>query len=208
MALLSNRTGEVAATTDQNADGRVDQRDDRIAAERTAGGDTTTIERTATDRSKTDMVGRAQVDEGLAARKRLEERTAAATKASTTTMPVVDSADTVTVAGPRPRASIMATLSLMLGVVAAVAVLTGLLAGPGVAAGLLAAILGLAGVAATSRRHVAGKSDAFLGIALGLASIVLGVLALTGNLSWLNGDTNMVSQLHSWFAAQIPWLLP
>jgi hypothetical protein len=210
MAKLSDRTGDVVATTDQNADGRVDQKDDRVAARRVATDDAATTDRSTTYRSPLvddGEVGRAQVDAELSARRRLEQRTATATKAATTTMPVVDT-DEVVLKGPRPRASLTATLALVLGVVAAVLVLTGLLAGPGVAAGLIAACIGLGGVAATSRRHVAGKSDAFLGIALGLASVVLGVLALTGNLSWLTGDTNMVGQVRDWFAAQIPWLLP
>jgi hypothetical protein len=203
MAMLSDRSGDVVATKDQNADGRVDQRDDRIAAQRVAATGTATDDATTTD-----SVGRAQVDEDLAARRRLRERTAAATKAATTTIPVVDADQVEVVRGPRPRASLTATLSLILGVVGAVAVLTGLLAGPGVAVGLIAAMVGLGGVAATSRRHVAGKSDALLGIALGLAATVLGVLALTGNLSWLNGDTDIVARVHDWFAAQLPWLLP
>jgi len=200
MALLSNRTGEVVAGTDENADGRIDQQDDRIATRRVAAAEN--VDQTAADRT--------EVSTGL--RARLRERTAAATKAASTTTPVPADATIVTerptVVGPRPRASFWASASLVLGVVAAGAVITGLLAGPGVAVGLLAAFAGLGGVASTSRRHVAGKSDALVGTALGLAAIVVGVLALTGNLSWLNGDTNMVAQVHDWFANHASWLLP
>lgn len=179
MATMSDRTGEVTATTDENADGRLDQRDDRVAAHRATRSGTTEVTSATAPAADTTS----DTDGDLAV---LE--------------PVVR--------GPRPRVSLMATLSLVLGVVAALSVLTGLLAGPGVAVGLLAAIAGLAGVAATTRRHVAGKGVAFLGIALGLAAIAVGVLALTGNLSWLDGDTNQVVRVHDWIAANMNWLLP
>jgi hypothetical protein len=189
MAMLSNRTGEVVAKTDNKTEERAVGRTGTVDTTVPAADDTT------------------KVDTGLLRRRRLQERTASATRAAsdTGTMPAVT--ETV-IAGPRPRASLWATTSLVLGVVAAVAVLTGLLAGPGVAVGLLAAFAGLGGIAATSRRHVAGKSDALLGLGLGLAAIVLGVLALTRNLSWLNGDINMVTQVHAWLAAHASWLLP
>ena len=61
------------------------------------------------------------------------------------------------VVGPRPRSSVLATLSLIFGVGAALSVLSGVLAGPGIALGIVAAFLGIGGIAATSRRHVAGK---------------------------------------------------
>jgi hypothetical protein len=206
MALLSNRTGEVVAGTDENADGRIDQQDDRIATRRAAA---------ATGYTAPASTDETTVKTGL--RARLRERTAAATKAaSATTAPTTTDlpadatvvTDRPAVLGPRPRASFWASMSLVLGVLAAAAVITGLLAGPGVAVGLLAAFAGLGGIASTSRRHVAGKSDALVGTALGLTAIVVGVLALTGNLSWLNGDTNMVAQVHDWFAAHMSWLLP
>jgi hypothetical protein len=206
MALLSNRTGEVVAGTDENADGRIDQQDDRIATRRDAA---------VTERADATKADNTEVSTGL--RARLRERTAAATKAaSATTFPTATDlpadatvvTDRPAVLGPRPRASFWASMSLVLGVVAAAAVVTGLLAGPGVAVGLLAAFAGLGGIASTSRRHVAGKSDALIGTTLGLAAIVVGVFALTGNLSWLNGDTNTVTQVHDWFAAHMSWLLP
>jgi hypothetical protein len=182
MATLSNRTGGVVATEDENADGRLDQHDDRTAAKRSA---------TAT--------------------KDAPAKLAPARPAPGADAPAADVDAPVVVPatrGPRPRASLTATLSLILGVVAALSVLTGVLAGPGVALGLLAALAGLVGVAATSRRYVAGKTDALLGIALGVGAIVIGVLVLTGNLSWLNGQVDQVMRVHGWLAAHLPWLLP
>jgi hypothetical protein len=106
------------------------------------------------------------------------------------------------VAGPRPRASLLATLSLILGVVAALVVLTGLLAGYGIGLGVLAALLAVGGIAATRRRHVAGKSDALIGLVLGLGAVVVGIMALTGALPWLGTDTDSVSQLRDWLDRQ------
>jgi hypothetical protein len=138
MPMLSNRTGEVVATEDENADGRLDQHDERMAA----------------------------------------KRSATATKAAPAKLAP---------ARPAPAADADA---------------------PGVAVGVLAALAGLVGVAATSRRHVAGKTDACLGIALGVGAIVIGVLVLTGNLSWLNGHVDQVMRVHGWLSAHLPWLLP
>jgi hypothetical protein len=124
-----------------------------------------------------------------------------------TTAPAPEETEVVE-SGPRPRASLLATISLILGVASALTVLTGALAGPGVALGLLATFAGIGGVSATSRRHVAGKSDALFGVALGLAAVVIGTLALTGTLTWLSPDANYVTRAHDWLAAQMPWLFP
>ena len=83
-----------------------------------------------------------------------------------------------------------------------------MLAGPAVALGLLAAFVGVGGISATSRRHVAGKGDALLGIALGLGTVVVGTLALTGTLPWLNGEVNYVTSARDWLESQLPWLFP
>ncbi len=112
------------------------------------------------------------------------------------------------IAGPHPRASLLATLSLMLGLGGMFAVLSGLLAGVGVGLGLLATFAAIGGIAATSRQHVAGKGDAMLGMVLGLASIVVGSLAMTGALPWLDSGTDQVGRLHDWLDVRMPWLFP
>jgi hypothetical protein len=109
---------------------------------------------------------------------------------------------TPVVAGPRPRASLLATLGLILGVASVLLVLSGPLLGYGIAVGGLALILSLSGIHATGRRHVAGKSDALIGMVLSLGAIVLGVLALTGSLSWLGTDVSTVNNLREWLDAQ------
>jgi hypothetical protein len=106
------------------------------------------------------------------------------------------------VTGPKPRASLLATLGLVLGVVAAMLVLSGPLLGYGIGVAVLALILSLSGIHATGRRHVAGKSDALLGMVLSLAAIVVGVLALTGSLSWLGTDMQPVNNLREWLDTQ------
>ena len=134
--------------------------------------------------------------------KTLAERSAAATRTTTATTPRhVDTS-------PRARASVVATMSLMFGLTAILSVLTGVLAGVGVAIGMLAAFAGVGGIATTSRRHVTGKGNALLGLALGLAAVVIGTLAVTHSLSWLNITTNEVARVHEWLALHLPWLVP
>jgi hypothetical protein len=106
-------------------------------------------------------------------------------------------------AGPKPRASLLATLGLIGGVAAALLVLSGPLLPYGIGLAVLALILSVSGMHATGRRHVAGKTDALIGMVLSLAAIVVGVLALTGSLSWLGTDMQPVTTLRQWLDANI-----
>ncbi|MEV4463088.1 UbiA family prenyltransferase [Micromonospora echinofusca] len=106
------------------------------------------------------------------------------------------------VAGPKPRASLLATLGLIVGVAGALFVLTGTLAGYGIALGALGAVLAVFGLMATRRRHIAGKTDALLGIALGLGAVVLGVLAMTGQFDWPTTDGDWVQRFREWLDSQ------
>ncbi|MET0415403.1 MAG: hypothetical protein ABW022_05220 [Actinoplanes sp.] len=108
----------------------------------------------------------------------------------------------VVATGPKPRASLLATLGLILGVVGAMLVLSGPLLGYGIGVAVLALILSLSGVHATGRRHVAGKSDALIGMVLSLAAIVVGILALTGSLHWLGTDVQPVNTAREWLDTQ------
>jgi hypothetical protein len=178
----------------------------------------------------TGRVARARVDEeragdGVAAEHAGEDRAAteraadrAATERAETGAPVASGGtdsdgrpDTVVdrdhevpvaPAGPRPRTSLLATLSLIVGVAAAFFVLSGTLAGYGIALGAIAVVLGFAGMAGTRRRHVAGKADALLGIGIGAAALVIGILAMTGSFAWPTtaGDWDM--RLRHWLDAQ------
>jgi hypothetical protein len=105
-------------------------------------------------------------------------------------------------AGPRPRASFMATLSLIFGVAGAAFVLSGVLAGYGIALGAIAVVLSFFGLSATRRRHVAGKTDALLGFGIGAAAIVIGILAMTGSFSWPTMEADWASRLREWLDSQ------
>jgi len=105
-------------------------------------------------------------------------------------------------AGPKPRASLLATLGLIVSVAAALLVLSGPLLGYGIGLGVLGLILSLGGISATGKRHIAGKTDALIGMILALGAIVVGVLALTGSLSWLGTDMHPVTSVREWLDAQ------
>ncbi|MFC0530659.1 hypothetical protein [Phytohabitans kaempferiae] len=104
--------------------------------------------------------------------------------------------------GPRSRSSVMATLALVVAVASALAVLTGTLAGYGIAAGALATLLAIAGISATGRRHVAGRTEAMLALLLGLGAIVFGILVVTESLSWISTASDKVGELRNWLDAQ------
>jgi hypothetical protein len=94
-------------------------------------------------------------------------------------------------------------LGLVFGVAAALFVLTGTLAGYGIGLGAIALLLSLGGISATSRFHVAGRSDAMLGLLLGLGAVVVGILAVTDALPWLSPDTDRVGWLRDWLDTNI-----
>ncbi|GAB3174554.1 hypothetical protein FHX75_13195 [Micromonospora palomenae] len=110
--------------------------------------------------------------------------------------------ETPVVAGPKPRASLLATLGLIVSVVGALFVLTGTLAGYGIAVGAAGAVLSVLGLMATRRRHVAGKTDALIGILVGLAAVVVGVVAMTGQFDWPTADGEWVSRFREWLDSQ------
>ncbi|WP_435153272.1 thrombospondin [Micromonospora aurantiaca (nom. illeg.)] len=102
----------------------------------------------------------------------------------------------------RPRASLLATLGLIVSVVGAMFVLSGTLAGYGIGVGAAGAVLAVLGLIATRRRHVAGKTDALIGIAVGLAAVVLGIVAMTGQFDWPTTDGEWVSRFREWLDSQ------
>lgn len=106
--------------------------------------------------------------------------------------------------GPRPRTSMMATIGLVLSIGAAALVLTGLLAGYGIAVAAVAFLISAAGFVATRHRHVAGKFDALIGMLAGAAALILGIMAVTGELSWLGTDASTVGPAREWLDAQFP----
>lgn len=102
----------------------------------------------------------------------------------------------------RPRTSGLATLGLIASVAGIALVLSGPLVGYGIGVAGLGLLLSLAGLSATRKQHVAGKGDALIGVAVAIGAIVLGVLALNGQLSWLGTDVQPASNLREWLDAQ------
>ncbi|WP_053660201.1 DMT family transporter [Micromonospora sp. NRRL B-16802] len=118
--------------------------------------------------------------------------------------PTPDRADSepAVVRGPKPRASFLATLGLIVAVAGALFVLTGTLAGYGIGLGAFGAVLSVLGLMATRRRHVAGKTDALFGILIGLSAVVIGVLAMTGQFVWPTTDGDWVQRFREWLDSQ------
>ncbi|MET7672348.1 DMT family transporter [Micromonospora luteifusca] len=106
------------------------------------------------------------------------------------------------VRGPKPRASLLATLGLIVSVAGALFVLTGTLAGYGIGLGAVGAVLAVLGLMATRRRHVAGKTDALFGVLIGLAAVVIGVLAMSGQFDWPTTDGDWVQRFREWLDSQ------
>jgi hypothetical protein len=175
---LSGRPG-TAPARDENPDGRIDEHDKSSAG--TIADERPTSPRTPEPSRRVGADHSPDVDRGHDTDRKPE--------------PVVP-------AGPHPRASMLATLSLIFGVAAGLFVLTGALAGYGIGLGGVALLLAIGGISATGRRHVAGKTDALIGLVLGLGAVVLGILALTGSLSWLTTDTDTVARVREWLDSQ------
>ena len=108
--------------------------------------------------------------------------------------------------GPKPRASLLATLGLIVSVVGALFVLTGALAGYGIGLGAVGAVLAVLGLIATRRRHVAGKTDALIGMVVGLAAVVLGIVAMTGQFDWPTTGGEWVGRSREWLDSQFAGL--
>ncbi|MFI5487375.1 thrombospondin [Micromonospora echinaurantiaca] len=115
---------------------------------------------------------------------------------------VPDRAERPVVAGPKPRASLLATLGLIVGVAGVLFVLTGTLTGYGIGLGAVGAVLAVLGLVATRRRHIAGKTDALFGVVFGLGAVVLGVLAMTGQFDWPTTDGDWVQRFREWLDSQ------
>ena len=134
---------------------------------------------------------------------------------TTTMKPVIDreqvapasEVDAVPVETGRPaRASLLSTLGLIVGVVAVATALTGLLATWALPLGALGLLLSFGGIIAGARRHVAGRGTGTLGVLFSGTAVVFAILALTGQVSWLDSDVDQVARLNEWLDAQFPWM--
>ena len=189
--LLTRRPG-----SEQVAD---DAADERVADRRVVRDEPTTSRRMPFLSRRADTT--TEVRGGTAVKDRVVDE-----RPTTGTAPVVDTPDTVV---ERPRwahVSAMATLGLVLGVLALAVTFTGVLAPEGVVLGVIGGAVAAGGLVGASRRGVTGHSLALLGLVASLGAILLGVLAIGGQLSWLDSKTDEVARVHDWLVAQLPWL--
>ncbi|MFG3576415.1 thrombospondin [Micromonospora chersina] len=228
MKILSRRNGP-ARTEDVNGDGVVDERDrigDRVdgrpvVTDRDEDRTTYRSAATATDDERATDAERRAADRAAAARAAGARSTGPDGRRTTVDPdlertvdldhdgrpdrpvdrdPAVERVEPVTT--KRPRASLLATLGLIVSVVGALFVLSGTLAGYGIGLGAVGAVLAVLGLIATRRRHVAGKTDALIGVFVGLAAVVLGVVAMTGQFDWPTTDGEWVGRFREWLDSQ------
>jgi hypothetical protein len=106
----------------------------------------------------------------------------------------------------RARASLLATLALIVGLSAVYASLSGRLAPVGVALGVLGLLLSIGGLTATGRPRVAGGGVALFALLLSVAGATFGVLAMGHTASWLDSDVDQVARWRDWLDAQLPFI--
>lgn len=104
------------------------------------------------------------------------------------------------------RTSSAAILGLMVGMLALLSTLTGLLAPVGVVLGVVGGAFAAAGLAGARKKGMTGHGPAILGLLFSLIAVALGVLAIGGQLSWLDNKTDEVARLHSWLNAHLPMI--
>jgi hypothetical protein len=161
---------------------------------------------TAVDERPVDGDG---VDEDRATQ-RLMTRPRSAANSSVVDEPVVGDAlearDEPVAPARWTHVSLAATFSLVIGTLALAATLTGLLAPIGFAAGVVAVALALGAIVGVRRPHVTGHGIVITGLVFGVVAIVLSLLAINGQLSWLSNRTDEIAVLHNWLNNHMHWL--
>ncbi len=127
-----------------------------------------------------------------------------ATKA--TAEPSTEITEPVPVRQVPSRVSLLATFGLILGLAGVAAALTGLLAPWAIPLGALGLLLSFGGIIAGVRPNVAGRGLGTLGVLISGTAVVFGILAMTGQVSWLDSDTDQVARLNDWLDAKLPWM--
>jgi len=190
------RSGLFHSRTDRDHDGV----DDRTETQEPV------VDETVAERHRTYGADRsAMVDRD---RDGVDDRDETPTERLGPTEPVTPVTDTTPDTRPvvRARASMAATLGLMIGLVGVAAALTGLLAPFGVVLGVLGVLVSFAGVSAGRRPNVAGRGLGTLGLLVSFVAIVFSVLALTHSASWLDSNVDQVAKLRDWVNVQMPWM--
>ncbi|MBO0867874.1 MAG: hypothetical protein J2P15_04860 [Micromonosporaceae bacterium] len=122
------------------------------------------------------------------------------------TVPVGSPISAAPGAGRWARTSAAAILGLMVGMFALLSTLSGLLAPVGVVLGVVGGALSAGGLAGARKPGVTGHGPAVIGLLFSLLAVALGVLAIGGQLSWLDNKTDEVSRLHDWLNGHLPWI--
>ncbi|WP_426511122.1 hypothetical protein ACPPVO_11100 [Dactylosporangium sp. McL0621] len=104
------------------------------------------------------------------------------------------------------RVSLLATFGVILGVAGVAAALTGLLAPWAIPVGALGLLFSFGGIIAGVRPNVAGRGLGTLGVLISGTAVVFGILAMTGQVSWLDSDVDQVARLNDWLDARLPWM--
>ncbi|MEV6932368.1 hypothetical protein AB0M46_48845 [Dactylosporangium sp. NPDC051485] len=104
------------------------------------------------------------------------------------------------------RVSPLAVTGFFLGVVGVAAALTGILAPWAIAAGALGLLFSFGGIIAGVRPNVAGRGLGTLGVLLSGTAVVFAIIAMTGQVSWLDSHTDQVARLKDWLDARLPWM--
>ncbi|GAA2354515.1 hypothetical protein [Dactylosporangium salmoneum] len=104
------------------------------------------------------------------------------------------------------RVSLLAVAGFFFGVVGVGAALTGILAPWAIAAGALGLLFSFGGIIAGVRPNVAGRGLGTLGVLFSGTAVVFGIIAMTGQVSWLDNHTDQVARLKDWLDARLPWM--
>jgi hypothetical protein len=106
----------------------------------------------------------------------------------------------------RARASVMATIALIVGLTSVYCALTGRLAPVAVVLGVIGLLLSFVGLSATGRPRIAGSGMAVLALLLSVGGAVLGVLAMNDSATWLDSDVDQVARLRDWLDTQFTFM--
>jgi hypothetical protein len=180
---------------DTNKDGVVSDAEARAAHERTQSRLANRERLAARDRTGDRVVGRTAVDE----RQPVVDRDHDGVDDRVQTRPAP--APTI-----RARASLMATIALIVGLTSVYCALTGRLAPVAVAVGVIGLLLSFVGLSATGRPRIAGSGLAVFALLLSVGGAVLGILAMNHSATWLDSDVDQVARLREWLDAQFTFM--
>jgi len=221
VARIGQLFGGRGSATDRDGDG-VDDRTERPAVDRDRDGVDDRAE--TAGETRTWRLGRRHDKDGDG----IDDRTEATTTGTVPPVGVMDresdtaglhrTIDRGPVTEPEPvtepvpvrqapaRVSLLATFGVILGLVGVAAALTGLLAPWAIPLGALGLLFSFGGIIAGVRPNVAGRGLGTLGVLISGTAVVFGIIAMTGQVSWLDSDVDQVARLNDWLDARLTWM--